>query len=444
MGLLKSLFVFNAFFVFAIYGKNIKVSLYYECLCPDSVKFVVNQLYPTYKDLGNRLDVELVAYGFAKTEESNNTYMFTCQHGPKECYGNKIHSCVASQYSIPEAIQYLYCAMSSGRGWDDVYLKKCATVGNLKWTEIQSCITSGRGDLLLAANGNKTLSVTPPINFIPTIIFNDEFNQTYQSESLIDFKKMVCELLDYEDPGCKENNEAKTTAISKCSDTSFAKQKLQLPVTMNFNLFFVILGIFVHQAVSTINVAIYYEALCPDSTQFITNQLYPNFNQLDRYLNLELVPFGKAFIDTSVEPNRVLCQHGARECLGNKYQACLLNQNKSQKVNVDVVNCIMIQMDPSNVEFIEKCGKLFGYDTEEMKKCAQGPEGDSLIKMHGNRTMELDPIISFVPTIIFNGAYNHADQAGSQYNFASVVCSKIQGQIPDVCRTAKEVGYSYF
>lgn len=42
------------------------------------------------------------------------------------------------------------------------------------------------------------------------------------------------------------------------------------------------------------------------------------------------------------------CQHGPRECYGNKMQACALNQNSSQGTNVNFVTCVMGQQDPSS------------------------------------------------------------------------------------------------
>ena len=41
------------------------VQVYYESLCPDSIRFIKNQLMPTYEKLGNYFDVEFVPYGKA-------------------------------------------------------------------------------------------------------------------------------------------------------------------------------------------------------------------------------------------------------------------------------------------------------------------------------------------------------------------------------------------
>ena len=40
----------------------------------------------------------------------------------------------------------------------------------------------------------------------------------------------------------------------------------------------------------------YYESLCPDSRKFITQQLYPTYQNLSQNLDVEFKPFGKASV----------------------------------------------------------------------------------------------------------------------------------------------------
>lgn len=43
-----------------------------------------------------------------------------------------------------------------------------------------------------------------------------------------------------------------------------------------------------------VHVAVYYEALCPDSRSFIIRQLGPTYRTLSANVEIELIPYGKA------------------------------------------------------------------------------------------------------------------------------------------------------
>lgn len=45
-----------------------------------------------------------------------------------------------------------------------------------------------------------------------------------------------------------------------------------------------------------VHVAVYYEALCPDSRSFILKQLGPTYRRLTANVEVELVPYGKATV----------------------------------------------------------------------------------------------------------------------------------------------------
>lgn len=89
------LFIFNLIFILISHSQceeKVLISAYIEYLCPDSRRFVNNQLSPTYQELSDIMDIEIVPFGKSNwtVDETSKQVTFKCQHGPQECYGNKI------------------------------------------------------------------------------------------------------------------------------------------------------------------------------------------------------------------------------------------------------------------------------------------------------------------------------------------------------------------
>ena len=40
------------------------------------------------------------------------------------------------------------------------------------------------------------------------------------------------------------------------------------------------------------------------------------------------------------------CQHGKDECLNDLYQVCILNKIQDQKIQLELINCLMGSRDP--------------------------------------------------------------------------------------------------
>ena len=52
--------------------------------------------------------------------------------------------------------------------------------------------------------------------------------------------------------------------------------------------------IFLQENILPVQVQVYYETLCPYSIEFISQQLYPTFQNLGQYLDIEFIPYGNA------------------------------------------------------------------------------------------------------------------------------------------------------
>ena len=44
----------------------------------------------------------------------------------------------------------------------------------------------------------------------------------------------------------------------------------------------------------TVDVTLYYEALCPGCMQFVATELYPTYQKFGKYINVGLVPYGNS------------------------------------------------------------------------------------------------------------------------------------------------------
>lgn len=148
------------------------VTVFYECLCPDSRSFFLRHLVPAYEKAPNLLDIELVPYGNAKTFIENGHYKFDCQHGATECYGNKIHACTIEKVKDPRLRLKMTTCMIDDNVMPDERGAECSAINGVSWKPILDCALSKEGDQLLKQHGVATHALQPPVSFIPTILLN--------------------------------------------------------------------------------------------------------------------------------------------------------------------------------------------------------------------------------------------------------------------------------
>lgn len=170
----------------------VHVSIYYESLCPDSIKFITTQFYPTWEMMMKYMTVEFIPYGNSNTtKDGDGHYTFECQHGPAECLGNKVQACALGHLTKDEdKVKFINCMMMSKNVSNNGL--ECATTINVKHQPIEACLTSDEGNMALENLGVKTKALTPPIKSVPTIVFNNEYTQAEQQKIASDFKSALC------------------------------------------------------------------------------------------------------------------------------------------------------------------------------------------------------------------------------------------------------------
>lgn len=192
-----------------------------------------------------------------------------------------------------------------------------------------------------------------------------------------------------------------------------------------------------------VNVAVYYESLCPDSKKFITTQLYPSLQgNLSNFVNLTLVPYGK----TKKNGDLYDCHHGPAECYGNKIHACALNlidDGKSSeglgynKVALGFINCLMNKAvrNGNDATFPSyECAQLSQVNNLNLiDNCANHTDANQYVEEFGKMTDAVSNPLKSVPTIVFNKQYKKEDSDLAQTNFVKALCQYIHGEKPVEC-----------
>ncbi|XP_072547058.1 gamma-interferon-inducible lysosomal thiol reductase [Salminus brasiliensis] len=177
----------------------VNVSLYYESFCPGCREFLVMQLMPTFFMLNDIMTLELVPFGNAEEKKSAEKYEFTCQHGPDECMGNMIETCMLSKMGGAA-----YFAINCMEMAADVLKasKQCAELFTKEsfWDAIQTCVNGDEGNQLMHQNAVKTRALKPQHQYVPWVTINGEHTDDLQEKAQNSLFNLVCSLYKGEKP----------------------------------------------------------------------------------------------------------------------------------------------------------------------------------------------------------------------------------------------------
>lgn len=182
-------------------------------------------------------------------------------------------------------------------------------------------------------------------------------------------------------------------------------------------------------------VTVYYEALCPDSRNFVVRQLVPTFQKLPHLIDVAYVPYGKATTSENKDGSLSFeCQHGPIECEANIIHACVVEILHDAVKKLNMISC-MIHDNMIPKDAFDRCAKENSIeDVDKIKNCYSNPHGAELLKVHGEQTHALRPKVSFIPTITLDGAQRR--QADVLKNLKAEVCAVLAGKgpPPDACK----------
>ncbi|XP_053503443.1 gamma-interferon-inducible lysosomal thiol reductase [Ictalurus furcatus] len=173
---------------------SVIVSLYYESLCPGCRQFLALQLLPTFIMLNEIMNVELVPYGNAQEQQVGDKYQFTCQHGPDECLGNMIETCVLNKLKGGAQYAVIYCMEAAA----DVVkaAESCLALFSpeTRFGDIMACVNGDEGNQLMHQNAKKTAALQPPHQYVPWITVNGEHTDDLQKKAMGSLFQLVCSL----------------------------------------------------------------------------------------------------------------------------------------------------------------------------------------------------------------------------------------------------------
>ncbi|VDN53286.1 unnamed protein product [Dracunculus medinensis] len=151
--------------------KPIKLTLFYEALCPYCQRFIGNHLGNLYNQFRNHIELELVPWGNSRFLRNGS---IRCNHGRTECDANRLHSCVLHQTKMRHALPFIICFERSLTNSVDSAFRHCSGFVRHHYRKIRHCYESEQGMQLQRLAAQRTMSVRPnPIVEVPYILIND-------------------------------------------------------------------------------------------------------------------------------------------------------------------------------------------------------------------------------------------------------------------------------
>lgn len=179
-----------------------------------------------------------------------------------------------------------------------------------------------------------------------------------------------------------------------------------------------------------VHVAVYYEALCPDSRSFFIKQLLPTYQRISENLQVELIPYGKATTRKTDVGYKFECQHGPVECDANMIHACSIDALRNSTVRLEYLSC-MIKNNLEPVNIMKSCAKRMNIDYWSIYDCFVGDKGKELLAGYGEATRKLVPAVSFIPTVTLDGSSE--DQPKILKDLLQEVCLRFKKITPEGC-----------
>lgn len=91
-----------------------------------------------------------------------------CQHGPAECFGNRMQSCVLQMRNFPDWMPFMVCYGEHGN-LSAVKAQECAHACGLNFSKLETCVQGDSGEQIDVSNAKATLAFTGAWGGTPTV-----------------------------------------------------------------------------------------------------------------------------------------------------------------------------------------------------------------------------------------------------------------------------------
>lgn len=184
-----------------------------------------------------------------------------------------------------------------------------------------------------------------------------------------------------------------------------------------------------------VSVEVFYETYCPDSRNFVLEELNSTYAELSNIIQLQLVPYGKASLRREL-PNKWFsfdCQHGDKECYGNLLQTCVIKYYPDPIVHLPLVVCMFSSSNPNRA--YDSCARKQGFDIDTLQKCVSGKEGNDLQLRFAEWTESVNGKgrLEFVPWIRMNGHPEKDKMYDAFNNFKKTLCEEYKSMVDTLC-----------
>lgn len=126
----------------------------------------------------------------------------------------------------------------------------------------------------------------------------------------------------------------------------------------------------------------------------------------------------------------MICQHGYRECEGNKLFGCMLAQAGSNDSEIlESIGCIFENKSTSK-ECIEKHMLKVSYNNIELCTKNTTQTHEMMLKFE-----QMTGRVNYVPHLTINGETSDEIQQEAEWNLKNYICKIYKGNKPEDCKT---------